>query len=294
MMQMTDKQSKVWFVTGSANGLGRDIVEAALAAGDSVFATARDPGELADLKAQHGDRIATGRLDVADAVEAAGAIEQAVRHFGRLDVIVNNAGFGHIVPFEQMTEADFRSQIDTNFYGVVNVTRAALPHLRKQRSGHIIQISSVGGRIANPGLSAYQAAKWAVGGFSEVVAQEVGALGIRVTVLEPGGMRTNWGHRAGSEQPELWDDYKPVMNALFAMLADHIGHEASDPRRVATLTVALANAPQPPLRLLLGSDALQFFGMVDETRRTADARWLDVSRFTDHDNPASAPALPAA
>jgi NAD(P)-dependent dehydrogenase (short-subunit alcohol dehydrogenase family) len=291
---MTDNQSKVWFVTGSASGLGRDIVEAALAAGDRVFATARDPGKLADLAAQYGDRMAKARLDVADPGEAKAAVDQAVRHFGHLDVVVNNAGFGHIVPFEQMTDEDFRSQIDTNLYGVVNVTRAALPHLRTQRSGHIIQISSVGGRVTTPGLSAYQAAKWAVGGFSEVVAQEVGPLGIKVTALEPGGMRTNWGTRAGSDQPELWDDYKPVMDALFKMLADHIGHETSDPKRVAMLTVALANAPQPPVRLLLGSDALQFFGMADEGRRAVDARWLDVSRFTDHDNPTSVPVLPAA
>jgi NAD(P)-dependent dehydrogenase (short-subunit alcohol dehydrogenase family) len=290
---MTDSQTKTWFVTGSASGLGRDIVEAALQAGDRVFATAREPGKLADLKQEYGDRIVTGRLDVADAAQAKASIAQAVDAFGRLDVIVNNAGFGHIVPFEQTTDEDFRAQIDTNFYGVVNVTRAALPYLRKQRSGHIIQISSVGGRVATAGLSAYQAAKWAVGGFSEVVAQEIGPLGVKVTVLEPGGMKTNWGHRAISDQPELWDDYKPAMDALFAMLGEHISRETGDPKRVATLIVALANTPQPPLRLLLGSDALYFFGMVDEGRRVADARWLDVSRFTDHDNPASVPVLPA-
>jgi NAD(P)-dependent dehydrogenase (short-subunit alcohol dehydrogenase family) len=289
---MTENGPRIWFVTGSAAGLGRDIVEAALQAGDKVFATARNPEKLADFKARYGERIATGRLDVADAAEAKNAISQAVAHFGRIDIVVNNAGYGHMVPFEQMTEEDFRSQIDTNFYGVVNVTRAALPHLRRQRSGHIIQISSVGGRVTTAGLSAYQAAKWAVGGFSEVVAQEVGPIGIKMTVLEPGGMRTNWGMRAGSDQPEVWDDYRPAMDALLGLLGEHIGNEKSDPKRVARLIVALADAPQPPLRLLLGSDALHFFGVVDEGRRNADAKWQDVSRFTDHDNPSVAPAFP--
>ena len=206
--------AKVWLVTGSARGLGREIVEAALQAGEQVVATARDPRQLADLSARHGERVRAIALDVTDPQAARQAVQAAVDAFGRLDVVVNNAGFGHLVPFEQSSEDDFRAQIDTNFYGVVNVTRAALPVLRQQRAGHIIQISSVGGRVGMAGLSAYQAAKWAVGGFTEVIRQELAPFGVHVTALEPGGMKTEWGHQAAGATPELWPDYVPSVGAV--------------------------------------------------------------------------------
>jgi NAD(P)-dependent dehydrogenase (short-subunit alcohol dehydrogenase family) len=182
--------SKTWLVTGGARGLGRHIAEAVLAAGDNLVAMARDPGRLSDLQDRYDDHICVATLDVTDALAARTAVQTATKAFGRLDVLVNNAGFGHVAPFEQATEEDFRAQIDTNFYGVVNLTRAALPVMRRQRSGHIINISSVGGRIGTPGLSAYQSAKWAVGGLTEVLAQEVAPLGIKIVSVEPGGMRT--------------------------------------------------------------------------------------------------------
>ncbi len=159
--------TKTWLITGSANGLGRTLADAVLSAGDRLVATARNPGRLDDLEKQYGDRIKIVALDVTDAAAAKAAVQMAVDTFGGLDVLVNNAGFGHMSPFEQASEDEFKAQIDTNFYGVVNLTRAALPVMRAQRSGHIINISSVGGRVSTPGLSAYQAAKWAVGGFTE-------------------------------------------------------------------------------------------------------------------------------
>ena len=185
--------SKVWLITGSANGLGRNIAEAVLAHGDRLIATARKPQQLSALKEQYGGQVVTATLDVTDAAAAEAAVKLAVAEFGRLDVLVNNAGYGNVAPFEQTTPEAFKAQIDTNFYGVVNLARAALPVMRGQRSGHIINISSVGGRIATPGLSAYQSAKWAVGGFTEVLAMEAAAFGVKVIAVEPGGMRTNSG-----------------------------------------------------------------------------------------------------
>ena len=212
--------AKVWLVTGSARGLGRNIVEAALQAGERVVATARDPRQLADLSARYGERVRAVALDVTDPQAAREAVQAAVDAFGRLDVVVNNAGFGHLAPFEQTSEDDFRAQIDTNFHGVVNVTRAALPVLRQQRAGHIIQISSVGGRVGIAGLSAYQAAKWAVGGFTEVTRQELAPFGVHVTALEPGGMKTEWANEAAGATPELLAGYSrrsvPSSNAVEA------------------------------------------------------------------------------
>src|SRR6266480_4111914 len=199
--------AQVWLVTGSASGLGRHIAAAVLASGDRLVATARDPRCLADLVETHGDQVRTAPLDVADEEAAYAAVQVAVEAFGRLDVVVNNAGYGDIAPFEQVSSERFKAVVDTNFYGVVNVTRAALPIMRKQKSGCILQISSVGGRLARPGSTPYHAAKWAVGGFTESLAQEVAPFGVTVCALEPGGMRTNWGARAHKGTPELLPDY---------------------------------------------------------------------------------------
>ena len=172
--------SKVWLVTGSGSGLGRNIAQAVLASGDSLVATARDPRQLEDLVQKYGDHVRAVPLDVADEGAAHAAVQVAVDAFGRLDVVVNNAGYGDVAPFEQLSSERFKAVMDTNFYGVVYVTRAALPIMRKQKSGCILQISSVGGRLALPGSAAYHAAKWAVGGFTESLAQEVAPFGVKV------------------------------------------------------------------------------------------------------------------
>ena len=184
--------SKVWLVTGSASGLGRNIAEAVLASGDRLVATARDPRRLEDLVKKYGDQMRTAPLDVTDEREAYAAVQTAVDAFGRLDVVVNNAGYADIAPFEQLSAERFKAVVDTNFYGIVNVCRVAIPIMRKQKSGCILQISSVGGRLARPGNSPYHAAKWAVGGFTESLAQELAPFGVNGCALEPGGMRTNW------------------------------------------------------------------------------------------------------
>jgi len=181
---------QVFFLTGSSRGLGRQIAEAALAAGHQLVATARRPDALADLAGRYGSRVLPVALDVTDPDAAVAAVTAGAEAFGRIDVVVNNAGYANLAAVEDMTLADFRAQVDANLFGVVNVTKAALPLLREQGGGHIIQVSSIGGRLATAGLSAYQAAKWAVGGFSEVLAKEVGPLGIRVNSLHPGGVET--------------------------------------------------------------------------------------------------------
>src|SRR5437870_2586270 len=183
--------SKVWFVTGSSRGLGRAIAEAALARGDRVAATARDPRTLEDLVAGSGGPAVALKLDVTDPAQAAAAVQAAVNAFGWIDVVVN-AGYANFQSIEDFTEEDFRAQVETDLWGVVHVTRAALPVLRAQRDGHVIQISSIGGRTTTPGLAPYQLSKFAVEGFSGVLLKEVAPLGIRVTVIEPGGIRTDW------------------------------------------------------------------------------------------------------
>src|SRR5260221_10165890 len=182
--------AKVWLITGSGNGLGRDIAEAALAAGDSVVAGARRTEELTPLAAQYGERVKPVTLEVRDEAAAKAAVQLAVDTFGRLDVLVNNAGYGQFAPFEQMSGEDFQAVVDTCFYGAVYTTRAAVPVMRKQKSGHIFQVSSVGGRIALPGNTPYHAAKWAVGGFKDPLGMESGPLGVKNFTVEPGGSWT--------------------------------------------------------------------------------------------------------
>lgn len=276
--------SKVWLITGSAHGLGRSIAEAALVAGDRILATARDPSRLDDLRAQHGEAIQSFQLDVTDADAARDAVDFALTTFGRLDVLVNNAGFAQVAPFEQTESADFRAQIDTNFYGVVHLCQAALPVMRRQRFGHIINISSVGGRVGTPGLAAYQAAKWAVGGLTEVLAKETASFGVKLTAVEPGGMRTDWGVVANREAATLLSDYEAGVGTLRRMLKSYIGHEAGDPAKIARVVVDLAGRQDAPVHLLLGSDALFVFGQAEAARRQEAEAWQEVSRSTDFDD----------
>jgi NAD(P)-dependent dehydrogenase (short-subunit alcohol dehydrogenase family) len=274
---------KVFLITGSSRGLGRQLAAAALAAGHQVVATARRPESLADLADRYGRQVLPVALDVTDPAAAQAAVAAGVEAFGRLDVLVNNAGYANMAAVEDITAADFREQIDANLLGVVNVTKAALPVLRRQGAGHIIQVSSIGGRLATPGLSAYQAAKWAVGGFSEVLAREVEPLGIRVTVLEPGGMATDW---AGSSMriPPVSAPYR----ATVGVLADrHQGDDAmtplGDPAKVARVVLAVADMAEPPLRLILGSEAYAYATAAARARAASDEKWHDLTVSTDRD-----------
>jgi NAD(P)-dependent dehydrogenase (short-subunit alcohol dehydrogenase family) len=274
--------SKVWFITGSSRGLGRAIAEAALARGDRVAATARDPRALDGLAAAHGDRVLSLRLDVTDRAEADAAVRAAVDAFGRLDVVVNNAGYANINAIEDFTEEDFRAQIDANLWGVINVTRAALPVLRSQRDGHIIQISSVGGRTTSPGVGPYQTAKFAVEGFSGVLREEVAPLGIRVTVIEPGGIRTDW---AGASMTvhEVRDDYDASVGVVTRMREQGMT-STGDPAKMARAIIEVTESEEPPAQLPLGSDAVMLVRAADEARLAELARWERLSLSTDADD----------
>jgi len=272
---------KIWLITGSSSGLGRSVLEAALKAGNKVLATARKPERLEGLVAQYAQQVRTFELDVTDAHASQAAVDLVIETYGRLDVLVNNAGYGHIVPFEQTDDASFRAQMDTNFYGVVNLVRAALPQMRKRRQGHIINISSVGGRTSAPGLSAYQAAKWAVGGFTEVLAKETAAFGVNAIAIEPGGMRTDWSAVASGQQIELFEEYQPSVGAMLTRLKDYSGTEVGDPRKVADVIVDLASRQNLPPHLLLGSDALRVYETAEGERRRAADEWRAVTTSVD-------------
>jgi len=272
--------AKVWLITGSGNGLGRDIAEAALAAGDSVVAGARRTEELAPLVAQYGGRVRPVTLEVRDEAAAKAAVKLAVDSFGRLDVLVNNAGYGQIAPFEQMSAADFQAVMDTCFYGVVYTTRAAIPVMRKQKSGHIFQVSSVGGRLGIPGNTPYHAAKWAVGGFSDSLAAEVAPFGVKICTLEPGGIRTNWARRAGENMPDLLPDYEASVGSIHRMLRGLEGRSEGDPKKIAGVILKLANSDDVPLRLILGVDAEKRVKQAEAARASEAEKWRHLTVST--------------
>ena len=273
---------QVWFITGSSRGLGRSVAEEALASGRRVVATARNTSALDDLAKQYGDRLLALRLDVTDPAQADGAIAKAVERFGRIDVVVNNAGYADVAPVEDVSLDSFRAQVDAVFLGTVYVTKAALPVFRRQGSGYFIQVTSIGGRTTAPGLSAYQSAKFAVEGFSGVLSQEVAPLGIRVTLAEPGAMRTDW---AGSSMdiPASGPDYEATVGALAKHLRATTGREPIDPAKVARVFLDLADDPRPPLHIVLGSDAVDRLNSVTRETTAEDKRWESVSRSVDFD-----------
>src|ERR1700674_5361597 len=247
--------SKVWLITGSSRGLGRRLAEAVLATGDRLVATARNPAQLADLVERYPDRIRAVALNVTDDRAADHAVQSAVDAFGRVDVLVNNAGYGDVNSVEDTSLADFRAQIETNLFGVIIVTKAVLPYFRERRAGHIIQVTSIGGRIGPPGRAPYAAAKFGFEGFSESLSKEVGPLGIKVTIVEPGGFRTDF---AGSstELREGRPEYDVTVGATVRFQRDYDGKQPGDPIKAAgALLYYIASRSEPPLRLLLGSDA---------------------------------------
>jgi NAD(P)-dependent dehydrogenase (short-subunit alcohol dehydrogenase family) len=243
---------------------------------------------------RYGAKVCIVQLDVTDEAQGQVAVQAAVERFGRLDVLVNNAGYGDTRPFEQVPSAEFRKLVDTCLFGVVNLTRAALPVMRKQRSGHIIQISSLGGRTAFPGNAAYFASKWAVGGFTEGIALETAPFGVKVTALEPGAMRTNWGTRAHASQESLLPDYEPSVGASMRLMKDYWGKENGDPAKVAQVVLKIADADTLPPHILLGSDAIQLAHQAEQARAAAADRWKAVSASIDMDAVGPIPALPKA
>ena len=273
--------AKTWLITGSSRGFGRELTTAVLRGGDNVVATARKPEQLTDLIDAFGHRVRTVALDVTDAAAARTAVATAVAEFGGLDVVVNNAGYANSVPIEEMTDDDFRQQVDANFFGVVNVTRAALPILREQRSGCFVQFSSVGGRVGGtPGLSAYQAAKFAVEGFSEVLAAEVRPFGVKVLIVEPGAFRTDW-QGSSMRRSSVGPDYEATVGAMNRYREDSDGTQPGDPARAARIIMDVVAAEDAPLRLLLGAGAVEMAEKSSRERAAEALAWADVSRSAD-------------
>lgn len=274
--------SRRWLITGASRGLGRALALAALEAGQRVVATARDPAALADLAERYGGAVRLAALDVTDPEAAERAVALAVRDFGGLDVVVNNAGYGDIGSVEDTSLDDFRKQIDANLFGAINVTKAAIPLLREQGSGHFVQLSSVGGRLGAPGRAAYSAAKWAIEGFSEVLAQEMALVGVKVTIVEPGGFRTDF---AGSSTTLAAGraEYDAVVGAAARMQAQYHGRQPGDPAKAAQAILKLAAMDEPPLRLPLGSDALGAIRAASARRSAELERWAELSASTDFD-----------
>lgn len=273
--------TKIWFITGSSRGLGRSLTEAVLATGDKVAATARDTETLKDLLVKYPEQVLPLKLDVTDRDDVHKAMNDAVTHFGRIDVLVNNAGFGIIGAAEAYTDEQVRSQLDTNLYAPIEITRAVLPYMRKQRSGRILQISSIGGRVGNPGLTMYQAAKFGLGGFSEALAKEVAPLGIYVTCVEPGGFRTDWAGASMTYAPSV-EGYETTVGQRIKFFTSGDFVPVGDPEKAAKVMVDLAVHPEPPIHLVLGSEAIGMLNNANEVRQIELDKWLPVSLSTDH------------
>lgn len=273
---------KIWFITGSARGLGRSLTEAVLAKGDKVAATARNTNALKELEAQYSGQVFPIQLDVTDYDQVHLAVEAAVEHFGRIDVLVNNAGFGIVGAAEAFTDEQVRSQLETNLYAPIEITRAVLPFMRKQRSGRILQISSIGGRVGNAGVSIYQAAKFGLSGFSEVIAKEVADLGIYVTSVEPGGFRTDWAGDSMTYAPQV-EGYENTVDKRSEYFKSGSFVPMGDPVKAAKVMLDLVESTEPPVHLVLGSEAIGMLKHADETRKAEMEKWLPVSISTDHD-----------
>ncbi|MET9064202.1 SDR family NAD(P)-dependent oxidoreductase [Streptosporangium sandarakinum] len=270
--------SKVWFVTGSSRGLGRNFVEAALSRGDRVAATARSTASLDDLVAAYGDAVLPLAMDVTDKAAVFESVKRAREHFGRLDVIVNNAGYAQVGAVEELTEWELRDQLETNLFGAVWVVQAALPYLREQRSGHIIQLSSAAGLIAMPLGGAYHASKWALEGLNEALAQEVADFGVKVTIVEPGGYATRNGKNPDPLTNGHMAEPAPIYDGLRRRLGAITGKQpAGDPAAAAQALLKLVDSDNPPLRVLFGQGFYPMIQQAYAARLKTWADWQDLS-----------------
>lgn len=265
--------SKVWFITGASKGFGREWAEAALERGDRVAATARRLDTLDALVSTYGDNVLPIRLDVTDRAADFSAVAQAAAHFGQLDVVVNNAGYGHFGMIEELTEDDVRNQMETNLFGALWVTQAALPIMRNQGSGHIIQVSSIGGISAFPTVGAYHASKWALEGFSQSLSQEVAGFGIKVTLIEPGGFSTDWSGPSATRSQEIaaYQDVREVAKNRPSAAAP------GDPVATRSAILKVVDAAEPPLRIFFGKTPLEIATKDYESRLATWNKWQPVS-----------------
>ncbi|MER8156650.1 oxidoreductase [Streptomyces sp. NPDC094472] len=279
---MTVIDSPVWFITGCSTGLGRALATAVLDHGHRAVVTARDPGQLADVVAGHGDRALALALDVTDKDQVAEAVKEAQSAFGLIDVLVNNAGYGYLAALEEGEDEEVRALFDTNVFGLVDVTRAVLPGMRARRSGHIVNISSLGGLAAFGATGYYHATKFAVEGLSESLAAEVAPLGIKVTIVEPAAFRTNWSGPSMRQSAIAIDDYAESAGARRTSTLATYGHQPGDPARASEAIIGAVEAEEPPLRLLLGKAAYDIAQARLDSLRTAFDAWRDVTLGADY------------
>ena len=271
---MAASESRVWFITGTSKGFGRIWAEAALERGDRVAATARDAGTLEALVESYGERVLAIELDVTDKPAVDAAVARAHDHFGRLDVVVNNAGYGLFGTIEEVSEEQARAQLETNVFGALWVTKAALPYLREQGSGHLIQVSSIGGVQAFPGIGLYHASKWALEGFSQSLAAEVAPFGIAVTLVEPIGYTTDWSGPS-AVQAEQMPEYDPIREARSKSAARG---RRGDPQATGPAILELVDAEQPPLRAFFGEWPLEMIRAEYESRLANWERWDELAK----------------
>jgi NAD(P)-dependent dehydrogenase (short-subunit alcohol dehydrogenase family) len=253
----TSGKGRTWFITGASTGFGRLLAEEVLKSGGRVVATARKMDKVADLEMKYPETAKALALDVTDPAQVDSVVKQAFAKFGQVDVLVNNAGYGVAGAIEEVSEAEFMPMFETNVFGLLRVTRAFLPHLRKQRSGHIINLSSIGGLVASPGIGFYNATKFAVEGLSEALAAELAPLGIHVTIIEPGPFRTDFLGRSGVVAKDRIVDYDGTAGNMRTYFAENNGKQRGDPLRAVHAMMQVVESPNPPLRLLLGASALQ-------------------------------------
>ncbi|GAA1892878.1 oxidoreductase [Streptantibioticus ferralitis] len=272
----------VWFITGCSTGLGRALATAVLERGWRAVVTARDPRKVADIVAEHGDRALALALDVTDTVRITEAVKQAEAAFGRIDVLVNNAGYGYLAAVEEGEDDEIRALFDANVFGLIDVTRAVLPGMRARRSGHVVNISSLGGLAAFGATGYYHATKFAVEGVSESLAAEVAPLGIKVTIVEPGAFRTNWAGPSMRQSAIHIDDYAQTAGARRTATLATFGHQPGDPVRGSEAIISAVQADEPPLRLLLGKVALQVAGARLDTLRTTFDAWRELTLSADY------------
>jgi NAD(P)-dependent dehydrogenase (short-subunit alcohol dehydrogenase family) len=278
---MTSTQTRNWFITGASTGFGRILAEELLKSGNKVVATARKLAQVADLEEQYPETAKALPLDVTDAAQVASTVAAAIAHFGHIDVVVNNAGFGLTGAVEEVSQAEYGPAFDTNVFGLVHVTQAFLPHLRERRSGHILNLSSIGGLMGLPGWGFYNATKFAVEGLSEALAVEVAPLGIHVTIVEPGPFRTDFLGRSGVVAEKHIADYDATAGKTRDYRDEHTGRQPGDPVRAVHAMMQVVDSPNPPLHLLLGALALnRFRGKLDSFQKEI-AAWESVTLGAD-------------
>jgi NAD(P)-dependent dehydrogenase (short-subunit alcohol dehydrogenase family) len=281
-MALSPNTHLVWFITGSSQGFGRELVRAALERGDSVMATSRKPQSLPAAFPKAGDRLLAAAMDLRDPEQISSAVNQAIARFGRIDILVNNAGYGVTGAVEEASDDEIASVYDTNVFGLLRVTRAVLPQMRKQRSGHIVNLSSIGGLTGMPGWGIYNSTKFAVEGLSEALAAELGPLGIGVTIVEPGPFRTEFLGGSLVKTAKTMPDYAETAGRTRTSAAERNGKQQGDPAAAADAILRAVTAPKPPLHLVLGKFAYDRFSQkLDDFRREMDA-WRDIGLDTDY------------